>query len=41
MSLPSKVVEVVDKAVMDAAVADVVDLMPTHRDLFLKKKLTR
>ncbi len=40
MSLPSKVVGVVDKAVGDVVVADKVDPMPMHKDLFLKKRST-
>ncbi len=41
MSLLSKVVEVVDKAMGNAVVADKVDPMPMHMDLFLKKRSTR
>ncbi len=41
MSLLSKVVGVVDKAVGDRVVEDKVDLLPAHNDLFLKKRSMR
>jgi hypothetical protein len=41
MSLPSKVMGAVDKAMGDVVVGDEVDPMPTHRSLLLKKRLAR
>jgi hypothetical protein len=41
MSLPSKVVEAINKAVGEVVVAAEVALMPVHKELFLKKNLAR
>jgi hypothetical protein len=41
MSLLFKAAEMTDKAVGDVGEADEVDLMPTQRELYPRKKLTR